>query len=209
MRTRALRTQPATPGERFGKLTVFGPAIQGAKGNYLPCMCDCQTPIFVLWRILNSGGRTSCGNCKIAFKKERLYTIWSGMKSRCDNPDGKAWVNYGQRGITYTSDWGRYLPFRAWALTSGYADNLTLERIDNDGNYEPANCTWITPAAQARNRRSSITLSLDGEIKILSEWSQDPRCVVKYHTLYARIKNGWELGNALSVPAGNTLRDRG
>lgn len=76
------------------------------------------------------------------------------MKRRCRNPNTKDWPNYGGRGISVCSEWLDYRNFRAWATANGYAEGLTLERIDNDGNYEPSRCCWIPQGEQSRNRRS-------------------------------------------------------
>jgi len=195
------KTQPAQPGKRFGKLIVFGEPVSGRDGNYLPCRCDCGVPIFVLWRILSSGGRTACGSCRTQRKKERLYSIWSGMKSRCFDQNAPAYHNYGGRGITVCTDWIQYVPFRTWALTHGYQDDLTLERVDNDASYSSENCRWIPLAEQAINRRSSLRFTHNSQTKVLKGWSDSPECLVKYHTLYARIKQGWSLLDAMRTPA--------
>jgi hypothetical protein len=195
---------PAPVGSVFGELTVIGPPVAGKMGNYLPCKCSCDLPVFVLWGRLRSGGTLTCGTgCRPKVKQERLYGIWSNMKERCSNPNNKSFPRYGGRGITYDPSWEKYPGFRKWAMGAGYEDPLTLERNDNDGNYEPGNCRWIPKNEQSRNRRSNITLSLRGETKILKDWADDPSCVVKYHTLYARIRNGWVLEDALSKPLGS------
>lgn len=92
--------------------------------------------------------------------------------------------------------------FKDWSLTNGYAPGLQLDRTDNNGPYSPENCRWATRQQQATNRRSNIRLTLAGETKVLSEWASDPRCTVKYATLYARVRNGWELEQAMSAPLG-------
>lgn len=198
------KTPPALVGSTFGKLTVIGAPVSGRDGNYLPCMCDCGMPVFVLWRILNAGSRTGCGNCRPKYKTERLYNIWGGMKDRCRNPNNPSYDRYGGRGILVCDGWMGYLEFRAWALANGYRDDLTLERKDVNGGYDPGNCTWIPLAQQSRNRRSCINISHAGETKILREWSEDSRCVVKYHTLYTRIvRDGWPFEAALTSPVGS------
>ena len=189
------------PGERFGKLVVFSEAIPGRDGNYLPCVCDCGVPVFVLWRILSSGSRTSCGSCRPQYKRERLYSVWTNMKSRCLSETNPAYHTYGGRGIHICPDWMAYVPFRTWALANGYQDDLTLERKDNNAGYYPWNCTWIPLEDQAANRTTSLVFTHAGQTKNLKAWSGSLECVVKYHTLYARIKNGWTLSDAMHTPA--------
>lgn len=198
--------EPAKPGTQFGKLNVIGPPVLGELGNYLPCMCECGTPVFVLWRVLNSGGQTYCSkNCgkRKKHKAERLYGIWSNMKNRCYNSNSPSYKNYGGRGIDVCEAWKTYSGFRNWAVRNGYADSLTLERLDVDKGYSPDNCTWITKGKQASNKQTSIRVTFEGETKILSEWADDPRCSVKYHTLYARLRNGWNFEDAIKAPVGS------
>ena len=87
-------------------------------------------------------------------RNTRLYTIWCGIKDRCTNRNEKWFHNYGGRGITFDPAWVNFVPFRDWALANGYRDDLTIERDNNDGNYEPSNCTWIPKSQQSKNRRS-------------------------------------------------------
>jgi hypothetical protein len=85
--------------------------------------------------------------------KTRLAGIWYHMRYRCLTPTCNAWPRYGGRGIKLCKDWHEFVPFRDWALANGYADNLTIDRIDNNGNYEPSNCQWISRADNTRKKR--------------------------------------------------------
>lgn len=89
----------------------------------------------------------------MSFYKTRLYSIWENIKQRCYNPNCKQYNDYGGRGIKVCQEWLKFKPFYDWAMVSGYSDNLTIDRIDNDSNYCPNNCKWSTRFEQQRNTR--------------------------------------------------------
>ncbi len=119
------------------------------------------------------------------------------MKARCRSDK-----NYGGRGIEVCAGWrDSYADFRDWALAHGYRNGLTIDRIRNDGNYDPLNCRWVTQREQTRNMRSNRVVSAFGETKTLADWTDDPRCVVGYKTLHSRIaRDGWSLERAMTKP---------
>lgn len=143
-------------GERFGNLTVVKKLGYQDKRSVWLCLCDCGNyKSFDRNRLRMT---KSCGCLKgqhgVGMKKHRLYRIFNGMKSRCYNPNATGYKNYGGRGITICYEWlSDYFNFYDWAMSSGYEDGLTIDRIDNDLGYSPDNCRWMTRADQNRNKR--------------------------------------------------------
>ena len=124
----------------------------------------------------------------------RLNNIYRGMKTRCYNPNHRDYDRYGGRGITVCDEWlysdhkthEGWLAFRDWALSNGYSDELTLDRIDNNKGYSPDNCRWINIIEQANNKRNNVLVTYNGETKTVSEWAKDKG--VNYKVLLSRIR---------------------
>lgn len=111
-----------------------------------------------------------------------LYNCWTAIKQRCKNPNAQAYHNYGGRGITYCDEWEKFKPFCEWALLNGWEKGLEIDRIDNDGNYEPSNCRWITRRENVNNRRKTIHFTVNGVTKPLTVWAEEigaPRGTLK------------------------------
>ena len=148
------------------------------------CRCSCGSNKVILstTRDLTSGHTKSCGCLHSEKTREahiihggadsRLYHIWCGIKARCLNPNNAKYKNYGGRGITVCEEWSsNYKIFESWALSSGYNDSLTIDRIDNSQGYHPLNCRWVSYNEQNRNKSNNIYLVIDGISKILKDWS--------------------------------------
>lgn len=167
-------------GKKFGKLYVVeidkNPSNKRIKWI---CLCDCGKITSVASHQLVSGNTKSCGCIRYETKNQthgmrhtRIYEIWCGIKKRCYNKNDKNYPKYGGRGISVCEEWKNdFSIFFSWAISHGYKDNLTIDRINNNGNYEPNNCRWITHAEQQRNRTNNIFIEKDGIKKTLSEWA--------------------------------------
>lgn len=179
------------------------PHIQGEKTEWL-CKCDCGREKVAKGIYLKNGTTKDCGNHKsfsYRLTYPRLYSIWTDMRQRCNNPNNNRSKDYGGRGIEVCDEWDNdFQRFAEWALQNGYADNLTIDRIDVNGNYEPSNCRWITSFEQMSNMRKNVNLEYKGETQTLSEWCR--RLGLKYSTIEYRIKNGWTVEEAFEIPVG-------
>ena len=196
--------------KRFGRLKVIGLDIKKARETWI-CKCDCGVIKSIRGDSLESGNTRSCG----CLKKEqdsknltthyshmlsgsRLFNIWLNMKQRCENPKNKAYDRYGGRGIRVCEEWyNNSNAFFEWAHANGYSDNLTIDRIENDGNYEPSNCRWVANKAQCRNRRSNINVEHNDKKVTLIELSEITG--IDYKVLHARYDRG-DRGQRLTRP---------
>lgn len=121
------------------------------------------------------------------------YQAWASMKHRCTNPNNKRWPRYGGRGIRVCEEWMSFENF--FADMGPRPPGMSLDRIDNDGNYEPANCRWASVEDQNRNRSNVIHLTHEGETLCVAEWT---RLGLGKNTIYARLQRGWSVEEALS-----------
>jgi len=128
--------------------------------------------------------------------KTRLHRIWSNLRFRCNNPSCYRYKDYGGRGIKVCQEWSDYETFRDWALNNGYSDELTIDRIDVNGNYEPSNCRWVDSKTQSNNMRVNHKITYNGETHTIAEWSRITG--IGWTTIRYRIKSDWPIEKALT-----------
>lgn len=196
-------------GQRFGRLIVIERAENKGKQVAWLCRCDCGAEITTRSDNLTSGGTQSCGcfNREQSSKKHtkhggsntRLYDIWKKAKSRCNDKQNDRYADYGGRGITVCPEWSEsFEAFRDWALANGYRDDLTIDRIDVDGNYTPKNCRWISNQKQQNNRRDNHYITYNGETHTITEWARIYK--LSENALVHRVLRGWDIERAFNTP---------
>ena len=195
--------------QRFNRLTVLRRGENTKRGQIQwVCECDCKNIVTVEASRLKSGKTKSCGcyqkETVSKIKKKHgmcahpLYSIWEGMKERCNNPKHKAYSNYGGRGIKICAEWESFTGFYEWAK-HGYAKGLTLDREDNNKGYEPSNCRWITYAEQMHNTSRNVPINYNGRTMDIEQWSKE--LGIKYDTLYARLfRYKWTVEKSFTTP---------
>jgi len=130
--------------------------------------------------------------------KQRIYTAWKNILIRCENPRSSGYKNYGGRGITVCEEWHTFLPFYNWSLSNGYAEHLTIDRIDNDKGYSPENCRWITQKENSRNRGCNHLVTFNGQTLCISEWAE--KAGITHQAMAERLKSKtWDLQQALTA----------
>ena len=188
-------------GKKFGLLTVVGMVDSDTRKTYWVCQCDCGNMKTVRSDSLQSGAIKSCGCLKKAQDKvnltkhhrhkmsgTRIYQEWQGMKGRCYNSHDPRYDRWGGRGIKVCDEWKEsFEAFYSWALSSGYSDELTIDRIDNDGDYTPENCRWATQKEQSRNRSTNINITIGNSTRTLTEWCEIFQ--LDYKTVVSRYHN--------------------
>ena len=138
--------------------------------------------------------------------KTRLHKIWGCMHERCERVKHPHYDAYGGRGINVCDEWKEYLPFAEWARNNGYTDELTIDRIDVNGNYEPENCRWATRKEQSLNKRSNVFLEYNGKRKTLGEWAEEYN--INRTTLTNRLRRKWSVEKSLTYPVGEKYRHK-
>lgn len=191
-------------GQKFNRLLVLERDFSKNKTRtYWKCRCDCGNYTIVDGVKLKNGSTKSCGCLNIENRENhiknhtthhmchtKLYNIWISMKKRCERENDRAYKWYGERGIKVCLEWlgeNGFQNFYDWSMANGYSDGLSIDRIDNNGNYEPSNCRWVTMKMQANNTRRNIIVAYNGETKTLSELCD--KYNLKYEIMYHRISD--------------------
>jgi hypothetical protein len=206
--------------KKFGKLLAVKRCTNMSGKTAWECKCDCGNITFVTTSNLTCNRIRSCGCLKIKQLLERstthnqrhtvLYSVWRGLRQRCNNPKHASYHNYGGRGITVCEEWDKsFQAFYDWSYANGYSTEnqkneklkLTIDRIDNNGNYEPSNCRWVDRKTQTRNMRTTRFITFNGQNKSVSEWCEIYG--IKLQTFNTRIRNGWSIEEALTKPIGS------
>lgn len=201
-------------GQKFGKWTVLEKTemfLGDGHRKYQAwlCRCECGTERTVLQDALLNGASKSCG-CRMSEvsvqihathdeSNTRLYDIWSGMKARCYNHAVDSYENYGGRGIGVCDEWlNDYTAFSNWAHSNGYSDDLTLDRIDVDGDYCQDNCRWANRITQCNNKRNNLRIDWHGETHTLAEWCRILH--LPYKKTHARYRYyGWDIDDIFTT----------
>lgn len=196
-------------GQRFGRLKVINRYKSLNGYTRWLCQCDCGEKTIVHSDSLKSGNTKSCGciskENKLSYgthkmSKTPIFHVWNTMKQRCNNPNSTSFYRYGGRGISVCREWEEdFTAFYNWSMANGYKNGLTIDRIDNDGDYEPSNCRWATLIEQANNKGNNVFYELNGEVKTLSQWCMEYN--MTYSTVYQRIRKlNYSIEKALTTP---------
>lgn len=195
-------------GQKFFRLTAIRFEKRTKHDQLWTFLCDCgEEKVIKRRKVVAEGSIKSCGCSRIesitthGMTDTRFYRIWANIKYRCTNPNAIRWEQYGGRGISI--EWGSFDDFKS-DMHDSYLEhcrthgekNTSINRIDNDGNYCKENCEWENPSGQARNRKTSRFIELNGEKHTLMEWSE--RTGIKRSTIDKRIRLGWSIAKALS-----------
>lgn len=198
-------------GQRFGRLIVIERVNDtldksGRKYSTWKCQCDCGNYTNATTNNLRSGNTKSCGcyhkeklkNGKHGYRNTRIYSICNSMKQRCNNKNNVEYKNYGGRGIKVCAEWNKpdgLKNFAEWSIKNGYKENLTLDRINVNGNYEPSNCRWIPLEEQFKNMRKNVYVEYNGEKMIIADFSR--RTGIDHRKVSRYLKNGYSIEEIL------------
>lgn len=194
-------------GQKINQLTVLDIYQSVDRRRSALFLCDCGNKKVIRCDSVQSGATFSCGCYHIKLTSQRsyvhgdsntrLYHIWEGIKQMCLDPNAENYHNYGGRGIKVCGEWlDSFISFRDWSINNGYVDKLTIDRINNDGNYEPSNCRWATIKEQSKNKRTN--LKYKGEISSDASFRLGGKT---RHLVANRVTRwGWSLEKAFTTP---------
>lgn len=210
-----MREQRNLEGIRFGRWTVISKAepkfdYRGRRLSAWNCKCDCGSERVVTEHSLITNSSKSCGCLRVDVAQKmgvanvthgmsdtRLYRIYKHMHRRCEDPKDIRYDHYGGRGIRVCGEWSTFEVFSDWALSNGYNDSLSIDRIDLNGNYSPDNCRWATVQEQALNKTNARMIEYNGRAQSIAEWAAE--IGMPYKKLWKRIKSGWSPEKALTT----------
>ncbi len=195
------------PGQRFGRLEALRPSASKGGLSQWVVRCECGTELIAAASKMHRGDKLSCGclqrdmvrkhGAASGGQRSPEYSVWAKMRRRCSSKTDDRYADYGGRGIVVCARWQD--SFENFYEDMGPRPNGTqLDRIDNDGNYEPGNCRWATRKVQQNNMRANRVLEFDGKRKTMSEWAG--HIGVPYSLIQSRIQRGWPVGEALTSP---------
>lgn len=198
-------------GKRFGYLTVIGEANpKSSYSNRFLLRCDCGAIIEDIPSKIIKGIRKSCGKCEYHINHQRIdgrttrfprtHKIWLGMLYRCENEKSISYKHYGGRGIKVCDEWKDYSKFEEWVRSKGgLIEGMSIDRIDNDGDYCPENCRIATRKIQSRNTSKNVFITFNGETMCLIDWAEYLK--IDYKALCKRYYRGWSVERMLTEPA--------
>jgi hypothetical protein len=197
-------------GETYGRLTVIehvpnAPGAKDTNARWL-CRCVCGTTKVVYGQDLKKGKVVSCGcwnqekRTKHGMSHTHVHKVWIAMRDRCRNPNNLAFKNYGGRGIKVCDRWDSFSDFLA--DMGDRPEGFDLDRIDNNGNYEPSNCRWLSRQKNLNNKRTNRFLELRGETHTIAEWSRITG--LSWLTIRQRLRYGWTVERTLTEPLKST-----
>lgn len=197
-------------GQKFGRLTVIERRGRDKWKNAIwLCECECGNTKLIAGTHLIKGRSKSCGCLQVEKAKERatthglshsrIYRIWFDMKRRCNQSQNKSYDRYGGKGVKVCDEWTEsFQSFYDWSMKNGYTDNLTIDRIDSNGDYSPSNCRWVDEFVQANNRSNNHYITYKGETKTMKQWSDV--LGIGYYVLRSRFNKGWDVERAFHQP---------
>lgn len=201
-------------GQEFGRLLVLYDIGERKNGKIVwHCRCDCGNEVEVIGCNLTFGRTKSCGclqrqrtaeantthGMTQRGEKHPIYVVWRTMLRRCESPNHKTYHYYGARGIMVCDEWHEFIPFRDWAIENGWERGLQLNRVDNNGHYEPSNCNFVTPKENANNKRNNHLISFNGKTQTMAQWADE--LGINHKTLRSRFSTlRWSTEEALTTP---------
>ena len=191
-------------GKRFGKLVVIRFSHMVKTNSFWVCSCECGGEITTTINTLNKGKATSCGCVRLmkitthGLSDTPEWRCWASMRYRCNNPSLKQYKNYGGRGIKVCERWNNSFERFLEDMGKRPSPKHSIDRIDNNGDYEPKNCRWATQKQQANNVRTNHVLEFKGESMTLTRWAR--KIELHPNTLLSRIRKGWSVERALTTP---------